>query len=33
MRRADFAYVNDGTLEDLDRFVVGAMRQLRKRAA
>jgi dephospho-CoA kinase len=31
--RADFAYVNDGTLEDLDRFVIGTMRQLRKRAA
>ena len=33
LRRADFAYVNDGTLEELDRFVIGAMRQLRKRAA
>jgi dephospho-CoA kinase len=33
LRRADFAYVNDGTLEDLDLFVIGAMRQLRKRAA
>jgi dephospho-CoA kinase len=33
LRRADFGYVNDGTLEDLDRFVIDAMRQLRRRAA
>ena len=33
LRRADFAYVNDGTLDELDRFVIGAMRQLRKRVA
>jgi len=25
---ADFAYVNDGTLEELDAFVAGVMRQL-----
>ncbi len=28
LRRADFAYVNDGTLEDLDRFVAGVVEQL-----
>jgi dephospho-CoA kinase len=33
LRRADFGYVNDGTLEELDQFVIGAMRQLRRRAA
>jgi dephospho-CoA kinase len=26
--RADFAYVNDGTLEELDAFVAGVMREL-----
>jgi dephospho-CoA kinase len=29
MRRADFAYVNDGTLDDLDAFVSGVMEKLR----
>ena len=33
MRRADFAYVNDGTLADLDRFVISVLRELRKRTA
>jgi dephospho-CoA kinase len=28
IRRADFAYVNDGTLEELDAFVAGVMREL-----
>ncbi len=28
LRRADFAYVNDGTLEDLDRFVAGVVEKL-----
>jgi dephospho-CoA kinase len=27
-KRADFAYVNDGSLEDLDAFVAGVMREL-----
>jgi dephospho-CoA kinase len=27
-RRADFSYVNDGTLEELDGFVAGVMQQL-----
>ena len=27
-RRADFVYVNDGTLEELDEFVRGVVRQL-----
>jgi dephospho-CoA kinase len=26
--RADFAYVNDGSLEDLDRFVSGVIEKL-----
>jgi hypothetical protein len=26
--RADFAYVNDGTLDDLDAFVAGVMEAL-----
>jgi dephospho-CoA kinase len=30
-RRADFAYVNDGTLEDLDEFVRGVVEELKKR--
>ncbi len=30
--RADFAYVNDGTLEELDAFVAGVMRELLARA-
>jgi dephospho-CoA kinase len=29
LRRADFAYVNDGTLEDLDAFVSDVMEKLR----
>jgi dephospho-CoA kinase len=28
VRRADFAYVNDGTLDDLDAFVAGVVRTL-----
>lgn len=28
LRRADFAYVNDGTLEELDAFVAGVVAQL-----
>jgi dephospho-CoA kinase len=32
VRRADFAYVNDGTLEELDEFVAGVMQQLAVRA-
>jgi dephospho-CoA kinase len=28
VRRADFAYVNDGTLEELDRFVAGVVEEL-----
>jgi dephospho-CoA kinase len=28
LERADFAYVNDGTLEDLDRFVAGVVERL-----
>jgi dephospho-CoA kinase len=28
LRRADFAYVNDGSLEDLDAFVSGVIRKL-----
>lgn len=31
MRRADFAYVNDGTLDDLDAFVSGVMEKLSTR--
>lgn len=31
MRRADFAYVNDGTLEELDAFVSGVMEKLSAR--
>lgn len=30
VRRADFAYVNDGTLEELDAFVAGVLEQLRR---
>ena len=26
--RADFAYVNDGSLADLDRFVAGVLEQV-----
>jgi len=28
LRRADFAYVNDGTLEELDAFVAGVLEEL-----
>jgi dephospho-CoA kinase len=28
VRRADFAYVNDGSLEDLDAFVAGVVERL-----
>ena len=28
VRRADFSYVNDGTLEELDRFVAGVVERL-----
>jgi dephospho-CoA kinase len=28
VKRADFAYVNDGTLDDLDRFVAGVVEEL-----
>ena len=31
-RRADFAYVNDGSLEDLDAFVRGVVEELKNRA-
>ncbi|HSC93144.1 MAG TPA: dephospho-CoA kinase [Gaiellaceae bacterium] len=31
--RADYAYVNDGTLEQLDAFVAGVVEDLAKRAA
>jgi dephospho-CoA kinase len=31
MRRADFCYVNDGTLEELDTFVAGVLEELRAR--
>lgn len=30
-KRADYLYVNDGSLEDLDAFVAGVMRELTKR--
>jgi dephospho-CoA kinase len=32
VERADFAYVNDGSLEELDRFVLSVLRELRGRA-
>ncbi|MGH3131694.1 MAG: dephospho-CoA kinase, partial [Gaiellaceae bacterium] len=32
VRRADFAYVNDRSLEELDAFVGGVMRELEGRA-
>lgn len=32
-RRADYAYVNDGTLEELDAWVAGIVEKLRGRAA
>jgi hypothetical protein len=31
VKRADFAYVNDGTLADLDAFVAGVMGELEAR--
>jgi len=33
LARADFAYVNDGTLEELDDFVSEVMAEVRRRAA
>jgi dephospho-CoA kinase len=30
LRRADFAYVNDGSLEELDAFVAGVLEELRR---
>jgi dephospho-CoA kinase len=30
VRRADFAYVNDGSLEELDAFVAGVLEELRR---
>ena len=33
LRRADFAYVNDGSLEELDAFVAGLMEELRRAGA
>jgi hypothetical protein len=30
MRRADFSYVNTGSLEELDAFVAGLMEVLRR---
>lgn len=30
VRRADFCYVNDGSLEELDDFVAGALEELRR---
>jgi len=30
LRRADFTYVNDGSLEELDAFVVGVLEELRR---
>jgi dephospho-CoA kinase len=30
VRRADFSYVNDGSLEDLDAFVAGVLEELRQ---
>lgn len=32
VRRADFAYVNDGTLEELDAFVAGVLAELERRS-
>jgi hypothetical protein len=31
VQRADFAYVNDGSLEDLDAFVAGVVSTLTER--
>lgn len=33
LRRADYGYVNDGTMEELDRFVERVLRELRARTA
>ena len=30
VRRADFCYVNDGSLEELDAFVAGVLEELRR---
>jgi hypothetical protein len=30
VRRADFRYVNDGSLEELDAFVAGVLEELRR---
>ena len=30
LRRADFTYVNDGSLEELDAFVAGVLEELRR---
>jgi dephospho-CoA kinase len=32
VRQADFAYVNDGSLDELDSFVAGVVEQLSRRA-
>ena len=32
VRRADFAYVNEGTLKELDKWVIGVLAELRRRA-
>ena len=32
VRRADFAYVNEGSLKELDRWVIGVLAELRGRA-
>ncbi|HET8557707.1 MAG TPA: dephospho-CoA kinase [Gaiellaceae bacterium] len=32
VRRADFSYVNDGSLEELDAFVAGVLEELRPRS-
>jgi dephospho-CoA kinase len=33
VRRAEFAYVNEGSLKDLDKWVIGVLAELRRRAA
>ena len=30
VRRADYSYVNDGSLEELDAFVAGVLEELRR---
>jgi dephospho-CoA kinase len=32
LKRADFAYVNDGTIDELDAFVASVVKQLEARA-